>query len=76
MSETYSKVISELEKNQAELLVTISTLQKMSIPVSDELLEKSCQNSDVLAVLDVLSKSSAEINSKISKLETRMKGEN
>jgi septal ring factor EnvC (AmiA/AmiB activator) len=77
LRETYSVVLAELEKNHNELRTTMSTLQKMSLAVPEQLSQQSEQLSEMVSIMTEISTTSAEI-SKIStgvhELQRKCKG--
>lgn len=72
LSETYSGVLSKLEKNRTDLQVTISTLEKLSITISKDPVDQSARLVDILTIVSEIEKSSAEITH-ISKGVKRLK---
>jgi hypothetical protein len=74
---TYSEVLAKLEKDRNELTVTISTLERMSISISQQLLDNSEKLSGILTILGEVEKSTVEIQRislGVERVEQRLKG--
>jgi hypothetical protein len=77
LSETYSGVLSKLEENRTDLQVTISTLEKLSITISKDLLDQSARLVDILTIVSEIEKCSAEIthiSNGVKRLEIGLEG--
>ncbi|KAI5788094.1 hypothetical protein FPQ18DRAFT_307588 [Pyronema domesticum] len=59
--QTYSEVLSTLEKDRANLKAAISTLENMSLSVSKDVLDQSDRIADILTIVTEVAEASSEI---------------
>lgn len=75
--QTYSEVLSTLEKDRANLKAAISTLENMSLSVSKDVLDQSDRIADILTIVTEVAEASSEIKriaQGVQRLESELQG--